>query len=209
MRRFVSGLLLSCAGLALAACSSAPTHFYTLMPPPASTASTSETTHSGDVDFINVLPVGIPAQVDRPQMVVRGGGGQVALLEGERWIAPLGDEIRNALSIDLTGLLSAEDVSGLAQTDSDKPVYRVKVNINRFESIPGNYTQMDAMWSVQRVGGHKSALVQCSSQIRESVGQGYAALAEGHQRGIKQLAGRVANMIRRMAQGLPVVCRSH
>lgn len=82
MRRFVVCLLMSCAGLALAACSSAPTHFYTLLPSASTATSTRSVPYA-----IAVLPVTIPAAVDRPQMVVREGGSNVALLDGERWIA--------------------------------------------------------------------------------------------------------------------------
>ena len=49
-----------------------------------------------------LLPVSVPAQDDQPQLVIRQGGQGVALLQSERWIAPLGDEIRGALSADLT-----------------------------------------------------------------------------------------------------------
>lgn len=199
MRRLAVCLSVSCLALMLGACSSAPTHFYTLLPPASASASSG---HAGYT--IAVLPVTIPAQVDRPQMVVREGGGSVALLEGEHWIAPLGDEIRSAISQGLTQRLGAEDVAGLAH-GSDMPLYRINVDVRRFESVPGQYTFVAAAWSVHADAG-KGATASCTSRIRESVGQGYAALAQGHQRGLHTLATDIAAVIQTMAKGATVRC---
>ena len=74
----------------LAACSSAPTHFHTLIPPssglPPNTAPF----------LIDVQAVGVPPQVDQPALVLRQGASGIAVLDGERWASPLGDEIRGA-----------------------------------------------------------------------------------------------------------------
>ncbi|HET6587459.1 MAG TPA: PqiC family protein [Oleiagrimonas sp.] len=185
----------------LAGCSSAPIHFYTLVPPdhaaPVSAATAAYR--------IAVLPVTIPAQVDQPQMVVREGASSVALLEGERWIAPLGDEIHMALSDALVRDLGAQDIYGLAG-GGNKPVYRIKVNVDRFESVPGSHTLLAASWSVRRHDG-KGQAMQCTSRIRETVGPGYAALAGGHQRALQTLAGYIATAVRGMAEGGAGACR--
>lgn len=199
MRRFAACLSVFCLALVLGGCSSAPTHFYTLLPPVSASASSSHAPYA-----IAVLPVTIPAQVDRPQMVVREGSGSVALLEGEHWIAPLGDEIRNSISQGLTQRLGAEDVYGLARS-SDTPLYRVNVDVRRFESVPGQYTFLAAAWSVH-ADAEKGATISCASRVRESVGPGYAALAQGHQRGLHALAGDIAEVVRAMAKGAAVHC---
>ncbi|HET7267547.1 MAG TPA: PqiC family protein [Oleiagrimonas sp.] len=200
MRRLVLCLSLSCLVLALGACRSAPTHFYTLLPP----ASASEVRGHAAYD-IAVLPVTIPAQVDRPQMVVRDGDGSVALLQGQRWIGPLGDEIRSAVSIGLMRRLGAKDVYGLPH-DSDTPVYRVNVNVRRFESAPGQYTYLLAAWSVHADKSGNDPTIACTSDIRESVGAGYAALARGHQTALYALAGDIATVIQAAAGGDAMHC---
>lgn len=193
--------LLSASILAgLTACSSAPVHFYTLVPPLTHTAPAGTAAPFS----IAVLPVTIPAQVDQPQMVVRQGQGQVALLEGEQWIAPLGDEIRSAISSKLTQRLDTQDVQGLASVP-DAPVYQVKVDVSRFDSVPGQYTQLVATWSI-RAAEEKGKVMQCASHIREPVGVGYAALAEGHQRGLQTLADGMATTIQSMAHGQSPAC---
>ncbi len=193
-------LSIACLGLLLGACSSAPTHFYTLVAPghaaPGAPAAAPYR--------IAVLPVTVPAQVDQPQMVVRQGSARVALLEGERWIAPLGDEIRTAISDALMRKLGTRDVYGLAG-DGDEPLYRIKVDVGRFESVPASHTLLVASWSVHARDGKGQAL-QCTSRIREPVGPGYAALADGHQRGLQALALDIAGVVRNLAAGNAASC---
>jgi uncharacterized lipoprotein YmbA len=177
--------------LALAACSSAPTHFYTLVPPAAGTADVAASAPF----LLDVMPVGVPAQVDQPQMVVRQGDGGVALLEGRQWIAPLGDEIRSAVAGELSRVLAAQDVHGLPHAGS-KPVYRVKLDVRRFDSVPGQYALVEAAWSVRKDDG--GPVLGCTGSVREPVGAGYDELVRGHQQALVALADRIAGMVRRM-----------
>ncbi len=202
-------LRIACLGLgavlALAACRSAPIHFYTLVPssPGAPILAAAPASYR-----IAVLPVGIPAQVDQPQLVVRQGQGSVALLENRQWIAPLGDEIRTVLSDALVRKLGTQDVYGLADGGTG-PLYRVKVDVRRFESVPGSHTLLAAGWSVSGGNGKdREKTLQCTSLLRENVGPGYAALVEGHQRALQALAGRIAAAVRGMAAGGTVSCPS-
>ena len=176
---------------ALAACSSAPTHFYTLVPP----AATTPASPSAAPFLLDVMPVGVPAQVDQPQMVVRQGDGSVALLEGEQWIAPLGDEIRSAVAGELSRVLAAQDVHGLPHAGG-KPVYRIKLDVRRFDSVPGRYALVEAAWSVRKDDG--GPVLACTGSVREPVGAGYDELVRGHQRALAALADRMAGAVRRL-----------
>src|SRR5436309_2906138 len=74
----------------LAGCASvqAP-RYHTLMPSPAATVR--PLAPAGSMAW-EVLPVAVPAGVDQPQWVVTTVDGSLAVLEQERWIAPLGEE---------------------------------------------------------------------------------------------------------------------
>lgn len=52
------------------------------------------------------------------------------------WLFGLCDEIRSALSAELTQRLNTQDISGLAQPP-DKPVLRIKVQVRRLDNWPG------------------------------------------------------------------------
>jgi uncharacterized protein len=180
----------------LAACASAPTHFYTLLPP-----AQPQATAARPAEFaIEVEPVGVPAEVDQAAWLVRTGPGQVAVLDNERWAAPLGDELRAALADELTRQLGARDVF-YAPGHPAVPVYRIALRVRRFESAPGQYTLIEADWSVSgRDGDH--ALV-CSSRVSQPVEPGYAALALGHQRAVASIADAIAAAVRSAVAGNP------
>lgn len=185
--------------VALAACASAPMHYYTLMAPAPAGGSSAAT--PATFRFA-LLPVGIPAQADQPQMVVREGGQGVAMLDGRRWIAPLGDEVRGALSADLSRDMAAQDVSGLPAGNAS--VLRIKVDLRRFDSVPGQYALIDAAWSVHALKGN--ALLACTSRIQERVGPGFDALVAGHQRALAALATRIATVAPAVAAGQTPAC---
>jgi len=190
--------------LALAGCASAPLHYYTLVAPADEAGPTAPTDGAPSLPF-ELLPVGVPAQVDQPQLLVREGGQGVALLGSERWIAPLGDEVRSALSADLASALHSQDVSGMP--GGDQPLLRIKLDLRRFDSAPGNYALIEGAWSVRVLHDPaRTASVACSSRISEPVGPGYAALVQGHQRAIGRLAGEVAAVARALSSGQVASC---
>lgn len=188
------------AALALGACASAPTHYYTLIAPAADAPAAT----SPGLPF-ELLPVSVPAQDDQPQLVIRQGGQGVALLDGHRWIAPLGDEIRGALAADLARALGVPDMSGLP--GNGRPRLRVKLDVRRFESVPGDHALVDAAWSLRLVGGSggQDALA-CTSRISEPVAAGYDALVAGHQQALAALAARIATAARAYEGGQSPAC---
>lgn len=209
--RIVLRLLGTGAALALAACASAPLHYYTLVAPAAEAAGglagpagdTLPSSGSPSLPF-ELLPVSVPAQVDLPQLVVREGGQGVALLDGERWIAPLNDEVRSALSADLARELNSQDVSGMP--GNDKPSLRIKLDLRRFDSLPGSYALIEGTWSVRMLRGQHPAALACTSRINEAVGPGYDALVQGHQRAIGVLAAQIAAAARLLGNGQTPAC---
>jgi len=199
-------LLAAALAMGLAACASAPAHYYTLIAPAQAQAGLLAPIPTGagtPARFqFELLPVAIPAQVDQPQLVLRQGGQGVALLGGERWIAPLAEEVRGALSADLALALHTQDASGLP--NGGKPRLRIKVDVRRFDSVPGDYALIDAAWSVRQLQG--DATLACTSQVREPVGPGYDALVEGHQHALARLAGQIAQVAPALAAGQPATC---
>lgn len=191
------------AGLAaLTACSSPSSRFYTLGADSAaaSAAPVSARTVAAPAWLIEVAPIDVPPQVAKNQLVVQTGPTQVKVLEEERWASLPGDEIRRALSTDLTQRLNTIDVYGTAYPDGT-PVYRVSVNVQRFESWPGSHALIDAVWSVRAV--RSTAVMTCRSVVSEPVGGGYDALVEGHRRALQDISTQVASAVQAMATATP------
>ncbi|MGF7129833.1 putative lipoprotein YmbA [Paraburkholderia sp. EB58] len=193
--------LAACAGLLmLAACSSSPpSHFYTLG---ADAAPATTRSAAASALLIEVSPVDVPSQVAKNQLVVQAGSTQVQILEQERWASLPGDEIRRALSSDLTQQLGTIDVYGTAYPEGT-PVYRVTVNVQRFESWPGSHALIDAVWSVRAV--RSETIMTCRSTITEPVTAGYDALVDGHRQAVQQISTQIAAGIEAMAAAAPRV----
>ena len=178
---FAASLLSACA-------STVPTRYHSLLDESGATATPAPAKR-----LIDVQAVSIPTQVDRPQIVVRHDGGVVPL-EQERWIAPLADEARAALSADLSRELGATDVAGQPRPQGAS-VLSIKIDLRRFDSVPGAYAAIDAVWSLSTNDAKSSALV-CASSVRETVGPGYEELVRGHRRALAAIASRIASAAR-------------
>lgn len=185
----------------LAGCSSTPpTNFHTLMPPAQASAS-AKSAPAGAIAW-EVLAVSIPAQVDQPQWVVRTVDGGLAVLEQERWIAPLGEEIRAAVTDRLTQLVGAPAPAAAASAQ-----WRVRIDVQRFESVPGREARLDAVWTLNAAGAPAAAL-RCRSEFVQPVaaGGGYALLAKGHQQTVAQLGDVIAAALKARAAGQAGAC---
>ncbi|WP_233800001.1 PqiC family protein [Paraburkholderia sp. HP33-1] len=194
------------AALAIAACSSPSSRFYTLGGADSTgtaangAAPALARTGAAPAWLIEVAAVNVPPQVSRNQLVVQTGPTQVQLLEEERWASLPGDEIRRALSTNLTQQLGTIDAFGTARPD-DAAVYRIAMNVQRFESWPGSHALIDAVWSVRAV--RSNAVMTCRSVVSETVGGGYDALVDGHRRALAEVSTQIAAGVRAMA-AMPV-----
>ena len=185
--------------LILVGCASAPPeHFYSLsnglgVPAPAAGSAAAAAPY-----YIEVQAVSVPQQVARSQLVVTQGTGRIDLLEQERWSAPLAAEIGQALSQAISGELGAIDVFR-TPTPEQARVYRISTNVQRFESAPGQYALVDAVWSVRAIGS--TQVLTCRTIANEPVAAGYDALVAGHRRAVTRLAADIATAIRNQAAG--------
>jgi uncharacterized lipoprotein YmbA len=180
-------LTLACA-LSLGACSSTPTHYYTLIAP-----ATQPAANVVQAPFqFEMQPVLMAVQVDQPPLVVRQGDGSLAILENERWGAPLGDEFHDALTGQLERRLGSRDLAGLPK-QSDEPVLSVRTDVRRFESVLNQYALIDVVWNLSvRGAGAKRQTLTCSSVIREPAGTGMENLVLAHQKAVSNLADIIA-----------------
>jgi len=179
MRRVVVVLAMS-----LAACSSPlKERFYTLdaPEPPAAAAGAPSVT---------VSSVSVPELVDRPQIVVRMGPNQVGIGEQARWAEPLRSAIARVVAANLAIALGGR-VAPQRTGDAD---YRVTIDVQRFESTPGDGVLIDAAWSVAPKSGERRA---GRSVAREKVrGADYEALAAAHSAGLAAISREIAAAIR-------------
>jgi len=152
---------------------------------------------------IDLAPVGVPAAVDQPQWVVRLPDDTLRILEQEQWVSPLRAELRAALFERLAQRFAAVDV----RTAPSAQAVRVKVDVQRFESIAGREVWLDSVWSAQADVGKAQALV-CHSSVHESAPGDLTALAAAHRRAVMRLADQIGTQLLALANGAGARCPS-
>lgn len=190
MRHFAALAIPAALLLLVGACSSPTSRFYTLSAAtvPAAPASTLA---------ITVGPVSVPAEVDQPQIVVSTGPNQVQIDEFNRWAAPLQSAIMRVVAENLVAMLGTPHVTLSPQTLSPDTQYRVAIEVQRFDSAPGEYASLDAVWTVRRMQDNKA--VTGRTTLREPAREkGYDALAAAHSRAIAQMSQNIADALRRL-----------
>ena len=183
----------------VAACTSTPVHYHTLVPAPAD-ADVAQPAASYAVE---VDPVKVPAQVDRFELVVRRSSGEITLLEDELWVAPLADELRNALIVELTRRLASVDT---ADTHRDPAAIAVRIEVERFESAPAHYALIEAFWHLRVNNGTRPEGLACRTRAYQRVSDGYTALVHGHQTAVVSIADQIADAARRLIIDSAAVC---
>ena len=138
--------MIALVAAAAAGCASAPARFYSL----DSTATPDGAPAARAA--VMVGPVSVPASVDQPEFVVQVAPNRVEVDEFNRWDAPLNDGIARALAGDLAVQLGTPEVAA-APLANFNPSYWVTIDVQRFESIPGQAALVEAVWTVRAAGG--------------------------------------------------------
>src|SRR5262245_32491567 len=173
-----------------AGCGSTPaSRFYTLS---AGASAPAPTTSNLSVV---VGPVSVPAVVDRPQIVVTTGPNQVRLEEFNRWASPLQNDIARVVAENLVAILGTARVILFSQTSSVAADYQAAIDVQRFDSAPGEAATLDAVWTVRRTKDGKAETGRTSA--RETVPEkGYDVLAAAHSRALARLSQDIAAAVR-------------
>ena len=174
------------ATLLLAGCASTPVHYHTLVAP----LPDAETADALSAYRIDVASVTLPAEVDRPELVVRGNLGSIALLEDELWAAPPAEEVRAALAYEIR---RRADRTLCAEVRRKLSSLWLEVDIERFESVAADHALVQAHWRLRVTAAGHDAQVSRRSRASRSVGAGYDSLVVGYQRVLREIAGEIAD----------------
>ncbi len=199
MPRIAFVIALGTVAVFAAGCGSAPAHFYTLnataKPADASAAKSSNLS-------VVVGPVSIPSIVDQPQIVVSTGPNEVLLDEFNRWASPLTNDIARVVAEDLVAILGTPHISLFQQSLAANAGYRVAVEVQRFDSAPGDAATLSAAWIVRRTRDGKAEAGRTT--VREPAsGAGFDALAAAHSRALARMSQDIADVILALDRGAP------
>lgn len=174
--------------LASGCASTPPSRFYTLSA--AATPAAPVSTIS-----VTVGPVSVPAEVDRPQIVVSTGSNQVQMDEFNRWAAPLQNNIAHVVAENLVAMLGTPRVTLFPQALSVDADYRVAIEVHSVTSVLGESASLDAVWMVRRMTDGKTETGR--STVRERAPEkSYDALVAAHSRAVARMAQDIADAVR-------------
>ena len=176
-------VLATAAAAALAACASdPPTRFHSLQ-----SATAGDTAGPAPQRLVDLGPVAVPPAVDQPQWVVRLPDGSLRVLEQERWVAPLRDELRAALLAGLRERQATGDVRTAAPPAP--PAWRVRVDVTRFDTVASQGAWLEARWTAVPPSG--GAGFACAVSLKENTDGDPLSLAAAHRRAVAALADRL------------------
>jgi uncharacterized protein len=193
MRRLVALIVIpGIVAVVAAGCATPASRFYTLSTTPAPAGT--PVAYS-----VAVGPVTIPSVIDRPQIVVSTSPNQVQLDEFNRWASPLQSNIARVVADNLASILGTARVSLFPQTMSASADYRVAVQVQRFDTAPGDAASLEALWTVTRA---KDGTAQTGrTSVREaSPSGGYDGVAAAHSRALARLSRDIADAIQALAR---------
>jgi uncharacterized lipoprotein YmbA len=192
MRNVALWIVTVCLIVTVSGCSRSPrVTFYTLEPG----AQVESAAAVMVLPAVSVGPVTLPEVVDRPQLVLRVAANRVEILETHRWAEPLKSEIPRLIAENLRRLLGSSRVSSYLQHAGLDADYRVLVDIQRFESSPGEAVTVEAVWSLRRATGGAAKIGR--SLVREPVDAvGYDPLAAAYGRALLAVSRDLATAIR-------------
>ena len=195
-RALICALLTAFAVAGSGCGTSPPVRYFTLASEPPLAAQTNAATQTPYV--IAVGPVTVPELVDRPHLVLRSSPTRVEVTEQARWAAPLKSEIPRVIASQLARLLPGASTATSEQRAVSAPDYRVHIDIQRFDSAPGESATIEASWSVRSRDG---ARLDGRSVTSEPSGSGYDDLVAAHSRALGTLAKDIAAAIVKLRGG--------
>ncbi len=168
---------LLCLCALLTACRSAPVHYHTLTP------LASNQTHMAQSNPNLVIErVTVPPQVDRTQIVVRQGSNGLAILETDWWGASLADELQSAL------------VDQLNQRPITATRASLRVDVQRFDLVPGRYALLDVKWRLRTgvAGDGNRVELSCQRMLQAPSGESVDDLVQAQQSNVQKMASMIS-----------------
>lgn len=137
--RFVVALI---ATAGLSACgSSPPARFYTLSAQALVPAAPPLAGRR-----ILVGPFELPDYLDRPQMAVRGAGGEIRFLEFQRWAEPLDASFTSTFTDDLIIAAGTEQVIAVPVPQQLPTDFRLMARVSRFDVDEAGQAVLVVQW---------------------------------------------------------------
>ena len=176
-------LLTSCAG------TSPRVDFYMLT---ANAVPVAGVAGSCSSQAISVGPVSWPRYLDQPRIVTRVGANRLEVNEFKRWGGSLEDDFVRTTIENLSGLLQSELVVNYRRSSRFSPVYRVEMEVLRFDGALHGDVALDVRWGIIEETTGQFELVTTSNIQKSTSGADYDALVNASSAALTQLSEEIA-----------------
>lgn len=171
-------------------CSTTTTLHYDLKP-----ATSAGSTQGAAMTRYQLTSIAVPESIDTASLVVRQPDNSLMVLSHDKWVAPLGEVLQNALSASLTDALGSPPLPGnmLAAAAQGKTpsVAQVSVELQRFDMQPAKEASLGALWQIHFPGA-QGQVITCYSKLSQPVAPGVAALVAAQQSNVQTLGQEIA-----------------
>lgn len=179
-----------CLVLLLNACASGrPDHFYLLSALPPGGGEVRP-----DQGMRATLTVSLPSWADRSEMLLNASAGEVIILEHERWVAPLGDLVRQTLALDLERRRSDLTVGSSGRNRPQGAELGIAVEVVQLSVRKAERVRIEARWQVHdlRTGKDLEGGAEFSAALAN---EDYASVAQSLSECLALLADRLVQQI--------------
>lgn len=178
-----AALLCSCSHISL------PTNVYVIDIPQENDKQYDNNVQLGNGPVIAIMPISVPAYLNRPQIVMREKGSRILISENHRWAENLDKAISRVLAASLTDRLASVNVVAVPLKLGVHSDYTIQLDISRFEGNLNDYLELDAFWTLQKNG---VKVLQSSFYKKVPVGGKYPDLVTAYGTLIYYLAENMA-----------------
>lgn len=145
---------------------------------------------------IAVVRANVPDLIDRPQLVLRSEGNQVALSDDYRWAAPLRREIPRLVANDLGELLDSNRVAAVAVEEAGFPVdFKLALEFQQLDAVVGKGIDVDVLWRLENRNGKSFVGRSSFRQPLEGSATDQPALVAAQRQALRRVATEIAKAI--------------
>jgi len=186
-------LLVLAVAVLLSACTTQPSRFYHLTAQPMTETASAATTPRR---VVAVEAVDIPDYLDRSEMVMRGEGSRLVVMEFDRWGGAVDRMVTRVLAQNLSAELGTVEVVEMP-VGGDVPLDQiVEVKLNRLDASVDGPAVLEARWRlVGQTGARRVRFGRTAVQEPVAAPGGPGQVAEALSRALTRLAQDIAGAL--------------
>ncbi len=144
---------------------------------------------------VGVGPVGLPAHLNRSQIVTRTSDYQLDLSESHQWAEPLKDSVSRVIAVNLSNMLESNRVYVVPRRQKLSLDFQVSIDIARFDGRLGEAVALGARWTLYGKDTREPLLSKVTIVYEETGDGTYNALVAASSRTLEVLSMEIAEAI--------------